>query len=55
MRQALKVISIRYPVAIVFPVLMRTLTSLETVVKVTLSLLFFAPDATWACLHTTMH
>jgi hypothetical protein len=52
MKQALKVISIRYLVAIAFSVLLWTLTSFSSMVKVTLILLFFAPVATVSTAYT---
>lgn len=52
MKQAMKVISIRYLVAIVFSVLIWTLTSFDPMVKVTLILLFFAPVATVSTAYT---
>ncbi len=52
MKQAVKVISIRYLVAIVFSVLFWTLTSFDPMVKVTITLLFFAPIASVATAYT---
>ena len=52
MKQAMKVISMRYLVAIVFSVLIWTLTSFEPMIKVILTLLFFAPVATVATAYT---
>ncbi|MBI9095406.1 MAG: permease [Sphaerochaeta sp.] len=52
MKQALKVISIRYLVAIAFSVLIWTFTSFAPMVKVTLTLLFFAPIATVSTAYT---
>ncbi len=52
MKQAMKVISIRYLVAIVFSVSIWTLTSFSSMVKVTLILLFFAPVSTVSTAYT---
>lgn len=52
MKEAMKVIGMRYLVAIVFSVLIWTLTSFEPMVKVTLILLFFAPIATVSTAYT---
>lgn len=52
MKQAMKVISIRYLVAITFSVLIWTLTSYSTMVKVTLILLLFSPVATVSTAYT---
>lgn len=52
MKQAMKVISIRYLAAIIFSVLIWTLTSLDPMVKITLTLLFFAPVATVSTAYT---
>lgn len=50
--QAMKVISIRYLVALAFSALIWKLTSFEPMVKVTLTLLFFAPVATVSTAYT---
>ena len=55
MKQAMKVISIRYLVAIAFSVLIWTLTSFSPMVKVTLVLLFFAPVATVSTAYTQQY
>ncbi|NBK21190.1 MAG: permease [Spirochaetia bacterium] len=52
MKEAMKVIGMRYLVAIVFSILVWTLTSFEPMVKVTLILLFFAPIATVSTAYT---
>ena len=52
MGSAYLVISLRYLVAIVFSVLIWKLTSYEPMVKVTLTLLFFAPVATVSTAYT---
>ncbi|MDY0288627.1 MAG: permease [Sphaerochaeta sp.] len=52
MKQAMKVIGIRYLVAIVFSALVWNLTSWSPMVKVTLVLLFFAPVATVSTAYT---
>ena len=52
MKQAMKVIGIRYLVALAFSALIWKLTSFEPMVKVTLTLLFFAPVATVSTAYT---
>ena len=55
MKQALKVISIRYLVALVFSVLIWTLSSFSPMVKVTLTLLVFAPVSTVSTAYTQQY
>lgn len=55
MKQAVKVISMRYLVAIIFSLLIWTLTSFSPMVKVTLILLFFAPVATVSTAYTQQY
>ncbi|HHT81204.1 MAG TPA: permease [Spirochaetales bacterium] len=52
MKQAMKVISVRYLTAIVFSVLIWTLTSWEPMVKVILTLLLFSPVASVSTAYT---